>query len=59
MVMMGALLESKTVDLTRIDLENTIRETFSDDKAQRNIEAVILGMETVQNHPALSTDEEM
>lgn len=49
MVMMGALVEAKVVDLTKADLEEIIKETFSDDKAQANIRAVARGMEAVQN----------
>jgi indolepyruvate ferredoxin oxidoreductase beta subunit len=49
MVMMGALVEAKVVDLTRADLEEIIKETFSDDKAQTNIKAIARGMEAVQN----------
>jgi len=50
MVMIGALLETKMVDLTKADLEDIIKETFSDDKAQTNIKAIIRGMEAVQNY---------
>lgn len=49
MVMMGAFVKTKVVDLTRADLEDVIKETFSGDKAQTNIKAVNWGMEVVQN----------
>lgn len=49
MVMMGALVGANVVDLTTADLEETIRDTFSDDQAQTNITAIAKGMEAVQN----------
>jgi indolepyruvate ferredoxin oxidoreductase beta subunit len=49
MVMMGALVGTKVVNLAKADLEDIIKETFSDDKAQINIKALIRGMEAVQN----------
>ena len=49
MVMIGALLKTKMIDLTKADLEDIIKETFFDDKAQTNIKALLRGMETVQN----------
>jgi indolepyruvate ferredoxin oxidoreductase beta subunit len=49
MVMMGALVEAKVVDLSKADLEEVMKETFSGDKAQANIRAITRGIEAVQN----------
>jgi indolepyruvate ferredoxin oxidoreductase beta subunit len=48
MVMIGALAESKVVDLTESDLRGIIRESFSGDAAQTNISAVSRGMRAVR-----------
>jgi indolepyruvate ferredoxin oxidoreductase beta subunit len=48
MVMIGALAESKVVDLTESDLRGIIKESFSGDIAQTNISAVSRGMRAVR-----------
>lgn len=48
MVMMGALAETKVVDLTESDLRGIIEETFSGDVAKTNIAAVSRGMQAVK-----------
>lgn len=48
MVMIGALAESKVVDLTESDLKGIINESFSGDAAQTNISAVSRGMRAVR-----------
>lgn len=48
MIMMGALAESKVVDLTESDLRGIIEESFSGDSAQTNISAVSRGMRAVR-----------
>ena len=48
MIMMGALAESKVVDLTESDLRGIVEETFSGDVAQTNISAVSRGMQAVR-----------
>lgn len=48
MIMMGALAESKVVDLAESDLRGIIEETFSGDSAQTNISAVSRGMRAVR-----------
>ena len=47
MVMIGALVESKVVDLTESDLRSIIKESFSVDVAQTNSSAVSRGMRAV------------
>ena len=48
MIMMGALAESKVVDLAESDLRGIIEETFSGDSARTNISAVSRGMQAVR-----------
>jgi indolepyruvate ferredoxin oxidoreductase beta subunit len=48
MIMTGALIQANVVDLTRVDIEGIIRETFRNDIAQANINAANRGMEAVQ-----------
>lgn len=48
MIMMGALAESKVVDLVESDLRGIIEETFSGDSARTNISAVSRGMQAVR-----------
>jgi indolepyruvate ferredoxin oxidoreductase beta subunit len=48
MVMMGALVQTNVIGLTKHDIEAIIRETFSDKVAQTNITAATRGMEAVQ-----------
>ncbi|MEE9365314.1 MAG: 2-oxoacid:acceptor oxidoreductase family protein, partial [Dehalococcoidales bacterium] len=49
MIMIGALVQTNVVNLSRSDIEGIIRETFSGDIAQTNVSAVIRGMDAVKN----------
>lgn len=49
MIMIGALVQTNVVNLSRSDIEGIIRETFSGDIAQSNVSAVIQGMDAVKN----------
>lgn len=49
MVMMGTLVQTSILDLSRSDIEGIIRETFPDKIAQMNITAVSRGMHAVQS----------
>jgi len=49
MIMIGALVQTNMVNLSRSDIEGIIRETFSGDIAQTNVSAVIRGMDAVKN----------
>jgi len=49
MIMIGALVQTNVVNLSRPDIEGIIRETFSGDIAQTNVSAVIQGMDAVKN----------
>lgn len=49
MIMIGALVQTNVVNLSRSDIEGIIRETFSGDIAQTNVSAVIQGMDAVKN----------
>lgn len=49
MIMIGALVQTNVVYLSRSDIEGIIRETFSGDIAQTNVSAVIQGMDAVKN----------
>ena len=48
MVMIGALVETKVVDLTESDIRGIIEESFAGEIAQTNISAVSEGMRAVQ-----------
>lgn len=49
MIMIGALVQTNVVYLSRSDIEGIIRESFSGDIAQTNVSAVIQGMDAVKN----------
>lgn len=49
MIMMGALVQTKVVNLSKSDIENIIQETFADKIARINITAASRGMQAVQN----------
>ena len=49
MVMIGALTQTRVVNLTKSDIEGVIRETFPDDTAQTNITALTRGMQAVDS----------
>ncbi len=49
MIMMGALVQTKVVNLSSADIEGIVRETFPDKIARINIEALGRGMQAVQN----------
>ncbi len=49
MIMIGALVQTNMVNLSKSDIEGIIRETFSGDIAQTNVSAVIRGMDAVKN----------
>lgn len=48
MIMMGALVQTNVVNLSKSDIETIIRETFPDKVAQTNITAATRGMLAVQ-----------
>jgi len=48
MIMIGALVQTNVVYLSRSDIEGIIRESFSGDIAQNNVLAVIRGMDAVK-----------
>ena len=48
MVILGDLVQTNVIGLTKNDIEAIIRETFSDKVAQVNVEATTRGMEAVQ-----------
>lgn len=50
MIMMGVLVQTNVINLSRSDMEAMIRETFPDEVAQTNITAAIRGMQTVSSH---------
>lgn len=47
MIMMGALVETNVLDVSRLDVEDIVRKTFSGQVAEINILAVSRGMEAV------------
>ena len=49
MVMIGALAQTGIVNLTKSDIESVIRETFPDEVAQTNIEALERGIQAVES----------
>jgi len=49
MIMIGALVQTNVVNLSRPDIEGIIPETFSGDIAKTNVSAVIQGMDSVKN----------
>jgi len=49
MIMMGALVQTKIVNLSSADIEGIVRETFADKIARINIEALSRGMQAVRN----------
>ena len=48
MAIMGDLVQTSVIRLTKNDIEAIIRETFSDKAAQVNVKAATCGMEAVQ-----------
>jgi indolepyruvate ferredoxin oxidoreductase beta subunit len=48
-IMMGALVQTEVVNLSKSDVEDIIRESFPDKTARINIEAVTRGMQAVWN----------
>ena len=49
MIMMGALVQTKVVNLSKSDIEAIIQETFADKIARINITAAARGMQAVQS----------
>ena len=49
MIMMGALVQTKVVNLSKSDIEAIIQETFADKIARINITAATRGMQAVQS----------
>lgn len=49
MIMLGALVQTQIVNLSKSDIKGIIRETFPDKIAQANIKAVTRGMQALQN----------
>ena len=50
MIMLGALVQTNVVDLSKSDMESIIQQTFPDKVAKTNIAAVARGMQAVQSY---------